>query len=291
MSGEDAYELIGIVTETGIPEIDIIGGEPLLLPWITEFIFHATERGIKINISTNGSLPDVISRLSKIPSDLLDIGFSIHGSREIHESLTMSRNFSKAVTGITNLISAGKNPIVKSILMPENIDEICNLVSYLKDLGVKRYYLIYEDIIGRKNFLPYFSFPEFRDFYSKIKAAAGDALEVGFVAASGFFSNDKSCCRCSAGTEKFALLPDGSVFPCNLFAGFKEFYLGNIFENRVETIMRSEVLDFFIKHDCKNRCTKTECKYYMTCRGGCPAHSYYFYGSLNYADPRCMLGE
>lgn len=291
MSAENAYELIEILTEIGIPEVDIIGGEPLLLPWMTEFIFHATELGIKINISTNGSSPDIISRLSKIPSDLLDIGFSIHGLREMHESLTMSQSFSKAVTGIRNLISAGSSPIVKSILLPENIDEICNLVYYLKNLGVKRYYLIYEDIIGRKNFLPYFSFAEFWDFYSKIKADAGDTFDAGFVAASGFFSDNKSHYRCNAGTNKIALLPDGSVFPCNLFAGFKEFYLGNIFEKGLDSIMRSEVLDFFRKYDFKNRCTKTECKHYMTCRGGCPAHSYYFYGSLDYADPRCVLSE
>ena len=55
-------------------------------------------------------------------------------------------------------------------------------------------------------------------------------FHIGFVAASGFYKYGREACgRCDAGIEKIAVMPDGSVFPCNLFAGFKEFRLGNIF--------------------------------------------------------------
>lgn len=53
-------------------------------------------------------------------------------------------------------------------------------------------------------------------------------LDIGFVAASGFYSHGpQPKGRCDAGVKKIAIMPDGSVFPCNLFAGFEEFRLSN----------------------------------------------------------------
>ena len=276
MNSNDAFSLIDIFAKMGISEIDILGGEPMLVPWMIDFVKHAASSGISLNISTNGSLPNV--------------GFSIQGFSETHNTLTMSNNFSRAITGLKRTIAAGKNPIVKSTLMQTNINEIYDLVSYLAGLGIKRYYLLYEDIIGRQKPLTCFSFSEFWKFYSKIKVDMARVLDINFVAASGFYTHEpQSHERCDAGIKKIAVLPDGSAFPCNLFAGFKEFLLGNIFEDGMGKILRNPILESFRKYDGNNRCIRNNCDYYLTCRGGCPAHSYYFYGTFDIADPRCAI--
>jgi uncharacterized protein len=82
-------------------------------------------------------------------------------------------------------------------------------------------------------------------------------------------------------------MPDGSAFPCNLFAGFNDFYLGNILKDNIENIWENEILRFFRDVDHKNMCKKNECIHCLACRGGCPAHSYFFYGTLDRIDPRC----
>ena len=290
MNYNDAFSLIDIFAKMGISEIDILGGEPMLVPWIIDFVKHAASSGISLNISTNGSLPDVVNRLAEINTNSMNVGFSIQGFPETHNTLTMSNNFSKAITGLKRMIAAGKNPIVKSTLMQANINEIYDLVSYLAGLGIKRYYLLYEDIIGRQKPLTCFSFSEFWKFYSKIKVDMARVLDINFVAASGFYTHEpQSHERCDAGIKKIAVLPDGSAFPCNLFAGFEEFCLGNIFEDGMEKILRSPILMSFRKYDSNNRCKKNNCYHYFTCRGGCPAHSYYFYGTFDMADPRCAI--
>jgi radical SAM protein with 4Fe4S-binding SPASM domain len=288
MNLKDAYLLSDILVEIGISEIDILGGEPMLVPWMKDFVVYATERGISLNISTNGSLPEVVSQFTEVRINSMNFGFSFEGFSETHNALTKSKNFSKAVRGLKMMIAAEKNPIVKSTLMKENVDEIYDLISYFAGLGVKRYYLLHEDIIGRQKNSTSFSFPEFWKFYSKIKTEMAEVLGIGFVAASGFYSHgSQSKGRCDAGVKKIAIMPDGSVFPCNLFAGFEEFRLGNILEDGIEKIWRSPVIDALRKYGGNNRCKRDNCNHYLTCRGGCPAHSYYFYGTLDMVDPRC----
>lgn len=286
---KDAYALIDILVKTGIQELDILGGEPMLIPWMKDFVKYVTGVEITLNISTNGSLPDIVDEFTEIQTDLLNIGFSVHGFSKIHNTLTMADNFSNAITGIKRSINGGKNPIVKSVLMQENKNEIYSLVLYLKELGVKRYYLLHEDIIGRKQISDCFSFPGFWEFYSKLKKDLEGILDIGFVAASGFHKYGiHTQGRCDAGITKVAIMPDGSAFPCNLFFGFDEFRLGNLFNDGMEKILSNPVLDGFRKYN-RNKCKTTTCKHYSKCMGGCPAHSYFFYGTTGKTDPRCML--
>jgi len=288
MSYEDALVLAGILAEAGFQEVDILGGEPMLVPWMKGFIRQATAFDMTLNISTNGSLPEKVEELTDIPSESINVGFSLHGFAGTHNRLTVSDNFSRVVKGIENMVRAGKNPVVKSTLTAENKDEIHKLVIFLKNLGVKRYYLLHEDTIGRSDAAG-FSFPEFRECFLKIKDRLEGILDIGFVAASAFYKYGSwPQIRCDAGVTKLALLPDGAVFPCNLFFGFGEFCLGNIFKDDFKKILDNPVLEKF-RNFRGNHCTFNECRHHSTCTGGCPAHSYFFHGSLDAVDPRCTV--
>jgi radical SAM protein with 4Fe4S-binding SPASM domain len=289
ISEKAAHALIEILLKEGIREIDILGGEPMLLAWMKDFVEYVTELDIQLNISTNGSLPDTVFQYAAIKSPLMNIGFSIHGLPQTHNTLTMSDNFSKTITCIKQMISKGKNPIVKSTLNQKNKNEIFDLVLYLRDMGIKRYYLLHEDIIGRDQYSGCISFPEFYTFFSELKQYLNGILDIGFVAASGFYKyGPRKGIRCSAGITKIALLPDGSAFPCNLFMGFNDFYLGNIYQDGIESILKNPILGRFKKYD-GNRCPNLSCSHYAMCSGGCPAHIFSVYGSLDAADPRCKL--
>jgi radical SAM protein with 4Fe4S-binding SPASM domain len=291
MSQRDAYTLVELLMKTGIQEIDVLGGEPFLVPWMKDFAGYVTDLHVTLNISTNGSLPDVVSDFTAIHTDLLNIGFSVHGFSQMHNASTVAENFSKAINGIMKLLDRGKNPIVKSVLTQKNKNKIYDLILYLKKLGVKRYYLLHEDIIGRAQHPDYFSFPEFWEYYAALKKDTEGICDIGFVAASGFCKyGTEASGRCDAGITKIAIMPDGSAFPCNLFFGFPEFMLGNVFYDGIENIWNNPVLRKFRDHT-GNLCNITDCIHYSTCTGGCPAHSYYFYHNLHVTDPRCATGN
>jgi radical SAM protein with 4Fe4S-binding SPASM domain len=92
--------------------------------------------------------------------------------------------------------------------------------------------------------------------------------------------------RCPAGTTKLGVMPDGSVYPCNLFFGKKEFFLGNILTDPFESIWSHEVLAFF-RSVTENPCLVRHCTVRSECHGGCPAHSLFITGDLAAPDPRC----
>ncbi len=288
MKKEEAFRLLKILKTAGVSEIDMLGGEPLLIPWMKDFIQSATDSNMRIYLSTNGSLTEGIKRLTKIRSAFLHIGFSLHGFLETHNRLSRSRNYAKVIQGIKICLDAGEKPLVKSTVTRENMQELPELVSFLKDFGVKRYYLMHEDLLGRKDYNHPISFPEFWHFFTDLKSNMDGLVDIDFVAASGFYKyGGNNTARCDAGRTKIAIMPDGSAFPCNLFASFQEFFMGNIFEDGIEKIWRSPVLEIFNRHDESNSCTLQSCNHYLTCKGGCPAHNYYFYGSVEGVDPRC----
>ena len=135
--------------------------------------------------------------------------------------------------------------------------------------------------------MPFYSFPQFWKFYTKLKTVMEGVIEIDFVAASGFCtSKNRPRGRCNAGLTKLAVMPEGSVFPCNLLAGFKNFCLGNILNDDIEEIWGNRILKFFRDAD-HNICKKHQCIHYLTCRGGCPAHSCFSYGTPDRVDPRC----
>jgi len=290
MNEHEALCLVDMAVKHRIREIDILGGEPLLISWIKNFVTYASDSGLAVNLSTNGGLPDLAIDLAETCPVSVNIGFSVLGLSETHNALTGSENFSRAIEGIRRSISYGRNPIVKSVLMHDNRDEIFRLASYLANLGVERYFLLHEDVIGRQSSQA-FSFPEYYAFYEALKKEMGNNLDTGFVAASGFYKYaDQQFGRCDAGITKIAVMPDGSAFPCNLLAGSRNFFLGNIFRDGIAKIWHNPVLECFRTHSVENPCEHKECRHFETCSGGCPAHGYFFYGSMGAVDPRCKGG-
>ena len=69
----------------------------------------------------------------------------------------------------------------------------------------------------------------------------------------------------------------GNVYTCNRTYNIKEFFLGNLKQDRIETIMekieiyKNRRMQNIINSECK------DCNIYKFCFGGCPANSYELY--------------
>ena len=290
MPFDHALMLIDVLRLQGIYDLDIMGGEPFLLKWMPDFIRTVNAAGILANISTNGSMPQALGLLAGMSSENLNIGVSLEGSSaERHNRLTRSTNFEKAVRSITMLVSMGLDPIVKTVVNRSTMDDILNIVHLLRDIGVRRYFLIHMDLFSkdpaaRQDAL---SFINFMAFYRRI-TAQNPGFEINKVNASCFDMHAlPSGTRCAGGVRKLSIMPDGSVYPCNLFQHFREFNLGNIFSDNFMAVWNSSKLDFFRSFE-RNRCAITNCSNHPSCTGGCPAHGYFHAKDLNSTDIRCL---
>ncbi len=266
----DFRKMLDVMDRTGIGTLDVIGGEPTLHKDIVGMLVAARQQGLQVNVSSNGSDPDLLAEIIVSGGDRLTVGVSVNDG----ETLDLLKPFIERY-----------RPVVKTVhhrgMEQAFIDEIIAA-------GPGQYYLIYRDALDPGGLDDTVSFDSFLSPLGGGLRASG----IGSVYCSGFLPDTASApglarARCPAGTTKLGVLPDGSVYPCNLFFGRPEFRLGNLLTDPFEAIWNHEGLAFF-RSFSGNRCPRVSCTIHDHCHGGCPAHSFFHFGSLDGPEPRCL---
>jgi radical SAM protein with 4Fe4S-binding SPASM domain len=268
MHFEEFNRMLGTLRAIGVRTLDIIGGEPTLHNDLPRLIKTALLEGMAINVSSNGT-------------DLLQVSGIM--TQHPRVAVGISVNDQKSVWGIQEFI-AKHRPIVKMVA-GRSID--VSLVNHVLSLMPKQFFLLYRDALDAAQLAETTPFDQFWTF------AQGrfDPAQVGTVSCSGFLPDyehhsELLKARCPAGTAKLGIMPDGSVYPCNLFFGQQKFLLGNIFTDPFEDIWHNSSLTFF-RTFTGNACPRTTCVLHAKCHGGCPAHSYIHTGDRSAPEPRC----
>lgn len=270
MSLHDFTLLLNKIAALSVKALDIIGGEPTMHSDIIRFVREAVQRGLHVNISSNGTNIEALEEILEAESQV-NVGISIN-DRATFDRL---KGFLKQHKPVVKMVSAKS---VDLVLMTE-----------ILLLNPKMFYLIYRDVLSHDE-LP-LSVPFYR-FMSLLRQQRYNASNVGTVFCSGFLPDTQQYpelahVRCSAGTTKLGVMPDGSAYPCNLFFGRKEFLLGNILTDSFEAVWSHQALDFFRTFN-DNKCPQKKCELHSECHGGCPAHGLFLNGDIAAPDPRCL---
>lgn len=143
----DEVQLKNIVTEAqkaGIKLIRFTGGETLLHRDIIKYIAYIKSQGIQSSIITNGYLlPNRAKAL--IQAGLDQVIVSLDGSKpELHNKLrNLNKLFERAVEGIQILKGSSDTLVrVNTVVSPQNIFDIRNMIPFLQDLGVDQWSII-----------------------------------------------------------------------------------------------------------------------------------------------------
>ena len=265
----DFRAMLDRIRQWPVTTIDLMGGEPTLHHDMPGLLSEAGRRRLRVNMSSNGTnnlqLRDLLGRFD-------------------HLSLGMSINDRTTFAAVRKFIHDSR-PIVKMV-HTRNLD--VHLVRDILEQKPKTFYLLYKDALESvqlRDTVPFDEFfPAAMDHFGR--------QSVGSVFCSGFLPDlatypELAGVRCPAGTTKLAIMPDGSVYPCNLFFGRAEFLLGNIITDSLDAIWRHPVLSFFRDFE-QNRCPRRTCDLHAACHGGCPAHAYHHTGDLSAPEPRCI---
>lgn len=128
------------------------GGEPFLRKDIFELIGYSVNKDLKTEVVSNGSLINEELAFKIISSRLQNIAISIDGVREgTHDLIRGKGAFKKAINAIVNLTEAkkklGTGPQISvwTTIMKENVGELFDIISLVKDLGVEC--LVYHPVI------------------------------------------------------------------------------------------------------------------------------------------------
>jgi MoaA/NifB/PqqE/SkfB family radical SAM enzyme len=130
----------------------LTGGEPFLRKDIFEIINYGVDKNIKIEVVSNGSLIDSEFADKIIRSKLSNIAISLDGAKEeTHDAIRQKGAYKKTLAAIENLVTAkkkngyGPQISVWTTIMKENVKELFDIISLVRDLGVEC--LVYHPVI------------------------------------------------------------------------------------------------------------------------------------------------
>lgn len=98
-----------------------------------------------------------------------------------------------------------------------------------------------------------------------------------------YCSADDSC------LSKFiSFLPDGTVYPCNRFAGESAFLLGNVMNTPLTELLAASPRSRLLERRLENLEPCATCDNSEMCRGGCAHHAHAFHGDYMKSDYYCQ---
>lgn len=318
LTTEQAREFIQDLAEIDVPVLLFSGGEPVLRKDIFELGRFATDLGLRVVLSTNGTLisKEVAEKLAE--SGFQYVGVSIDGGQITHDRFRGKEgSFEQALQGIENAQSAGIKAGVRftvNRLNQKELDEVLAIIEKKKIPRFCMYHLVYS---GRglemanldtskeeKRQTIEFLLQRTLDFYERgieVEILTTDNHADGVTLYNYTLTHQPERSQeilellemhggCSAGTKFANVDPQGNVHPCQFW---QHYTLGNVKERKFGEIWYDQEEPLLVslrnkKALVKGRCAK--CKYNSYC-GGCRVRAEAITGDIWAEDPACYLTD
>jgi len=147
MSTEEAKTMIDDLAEFGAPVLLFSGGEPTIRKDLVELMHYAKSKGMRVVISTNGTLitPEKAAQYAEV--GLSYVGVSLDGGRETHDRFRgLEGSFDKAIAGIRNARDAGIKVGLRMTINKRNWQDIPEIFKVMREENIPRacfYHLVY----------------------------------------------------------------------------------------------------------------------------------------------------
>ena len=143
-----ALQLLDQIAALGVKRVNFMGGEPLLREDLFLLAGRARERGLEVNLITNGTLitPDVARKI-KEHFPLLQV--SLDGLEAEHDFVRGAGGFDRALQGIKNLLDEEIPFAVSCIISRINRERVGEFMEFLISLGVPYFHCVNLQAHGR----------------------------------------------------------------------------------------------------------------------------------------------
>ncbi len=143
----EGMKFIDDLAEFRVPVILFSGGEPLVRGDFFDLAGHAVGRGIRVTISTNGTLIDLATARKIKDLGVGYVGISLDGIGENNDRFRGRKGaFEAALEGIRNCRRAGQKMGLRFTINRHNYGELDNIFRLIEEEGIPRvcfYHLVY----------------------------------------------------------------------------------------------------------------------------------------------------
>jgi MoaA/NifB/PqqE/SkfB family radical SAM enzyme len=130
--------LVDQIAEAGTERLSLGGGEPMIRRDIGAIIEHAKNRGLTVNLLSNGlQVPRRITELRGL--DFLAI--SLDGLQEVHDQARGKMSFQRAIDAIRTARAAGIEVWTTTVLTSKNIGSLPDILELARNEGVRASFL------------------------------------------------------------------------------------------------------------------------------------------------------
>ncbi len=147
ISTAQAKTLIDDLAAFGAPVMLFSGGEPLVRKDLVELASHATSKGMRAVISTNGTLITKEKARELKEVGLSYVGISLDGGEEVHDKFRgVPGSYRKALEGVKNCQEVGLKVGLRFTINRRNAGEIPKVFDLMEEREVPRicfYHLVY----------------------------------------------------------------------------------------------------------------------------------------------------
>jgi len=295
-SGETEYEneltarevlsVIDDAVKLGLRYVLLTGGEPLLRSDLFEIGASIKKRGLKVFLSTNGTLLNKENTHKLLPIvDHINVSLDA-ATPEVHDSIRgVKGSFDLTLNGIRVALAAGIRVVVSMTVHDDNLDEVYGVCKICEELGapllIKRYVPVGR---GRKSgvTLSKTSYKRLCGIVDELTARGFDIIFKDPLYISRRKQIGNKIGGCLAGIHILSIGHNGDIFPCTKL----HFPLGNIRNDSLKDIwLNNETLHKFRERKLFGKCGKCFLKYQC---GGCRAAAYGEYGDPFASDPLCL---
>ncbi len=309
---EKALEIAEQIVELKIPLVVLTGGEPLLHQRFWDISKTLADGGVKLVLSTNGTLitKDVAEKLGEYGFQYVGISLDSVNPDEHDRFRGMAGAYDRTIKGVKNSLEAGLDVGFRMTLTRYNIEEALKIIDLSKDLGVRRiaYYLI--DMTGRAgeklDLLP--THEQLKNFINRliprIEMDGGDP-EILIVRGNftGIYLADVLAkdredfikylnlisAQGDCGRKTVSIYPNGRVKPCQFM---DDIDIGDLSRQGLKEILSTENNDF-MRYTQIYRFLKGEkcgsCIFNQICGGGSRGRAKAFYNDFWGDDPLCFI--
>jgi MoaA/NifB/PqqE/SkfB family radical SAM enzyme len=150
LTGDEARTFIADAAAMGSPVLLLSGGEPLMRPDVFELGRFAIAQGLRVVLSTNGTLIT-----AEVARQIADAGFSyagvsIDGLPAVHDALRRKAGaFDAAMDGVRNCLAAGVRAGIRFTLNRRNAADLDAILDIVERERVPRFCLYHLVYAGR----------------------------------------------------------------------------------------------------------------------------------------------
>ena len=147
LTTQEALSFIDDLADFNVPVILFSGGEPLIRKDFFTLAAHAREKGIRVTLSTNGTLitPEMAQRIKD--HGIGYVGISIDGVREINDDFRgVQGAYDAALAGIRNCHAVGQRVGLRFTINKANYEYVSDILDLLEKEDIDRvcfYHLVY----------------------------------------------------------------------------------------------------------------------------------------------------